>query len=184
MLFYFKKSLFFLFFIAFYHTASAQYLDGMAVKWRGDMREWTIWNDSIEGTLRIRWTAPLNPTEWAYEFGTLHGTIKRKWRDDPTLWELTADNGELLTARMIYGTDSREWRITDNNNSIEWRTRYTNNPSDWTLPNASKCGEFSAFTPYINDFQEWNTTDKNDCLSFNVKLMMTFLAMFHSQKWK
>jgi hypothetical protein len=153
-------------------------LTGLGVTWSNSLRQWTIYTDSLEGSLQPRWAN--DPTEWEYHLGDWYGTIKRKWRDDPSQWELTCSNSELLTARTIYANDYREWRITDNNGAVKWKQRYYNNANEWTLDDNESCGEFTVYMRMPNDPRDWNTLNKNNCLSVNAQLLLAFLSMMTS----
>jgi hypothetical protein len=49
--------------------------------------------------------------EWQYLVGEEAGQIRRKWRDNPNIWELNG-NGFRFTAQTRWPGDPTDWQIT------------------------------------------------------------------------
>ena len=163
-------------------NAQTNYITGLEQRWYNDPTDWIVATDSLDGELKMRWRTPPDKTEWEYSLDkATFGTIKRKWKDDPTAWELVASTGEIVTARTLWGADLSEWRVTDNQQSVELKSYYKNDPNVWYLADY-KCGKFTIHTPVNNDFRVWRVDNTDECMSPSVQLFLVFLAMFHSKR--
>ena len=110
----------------------------------------------------------------------LRGTIKQKWKDDKTQWELRTYDGSIITMRAAWANDLTEWRITDNTTTLLFRSRWTNQYDDWGLKD-QKYGQFHLYTLRSRDPREWAIEDSLDAtISLPIKMAMVFLAVFHA----
>lgn len=158
---------------------SAQYLTGIATYYSDSFAEWQIFTEyeDEQGQLELRWRDDW--TEWNYSLGESFGTIRMKWRDKPDEWELRGDN-RIVTARAIWPGEIREWRITDNSTTLTLRSRYSNQFDEWELRN-SRNGDFQMYTNWERDPRDWVIVDELDGdVSFEMKMMMVFIVVFHS----
>jgi hypothetical protein len=146
-----------------------------------DFSEWLFYTADDETiSINMRWKFPVpDVTEWDFRIGNATGTIRRKFKDDPSLWELRSTNGEVLTARTVWGNDFREWRITDNSQTVHLKTVWNNHANEWRVT-TDKCSEIYLYTDVENDFRDWVLKDKANCMSLNAKIFSTFLAVVHS----
>lgn len=158
---------------------SAQELTGIATYFDDSFRQWifyTDWEDE-EGQLELRWED--NWGEWDYRLNDDFGTIELKWRDKPDEWELRGNN-KIVTARTLWRGDFREWRVTDNHVTLTLRSRFTNQMDEWEL-RSSNNGKFRMVTNWERDPRDWIIEDGLDeKVSFEMKMMLMFITVFHS----
>lgn len=164
--------------------SQAQFINGVGTKWSDEFREWVIYLEEddqleeLEGELTMRWQMKDDWTEWDYDVADHAGSIKLKFNSNPAIWELRG-TGELITAKMLWKDDPREWRITNNNQTLTFKSKYGNVANEWILRD-QKYGEFSVYTYREEDPREWVVYDDMDEeISFNMKMMMTFIAVFY-----
>jgi hypothetical protein len=160
---------------------SAQYLTSISTRYSDSFIEWTFYteDEEEEGDLAIRWLLQNDWTEWEYRIGETFGTIKTKWRDSPEEWELRGNN-KIVTARTIWSGDYREWRITDNHLTLTLKTKWGNLWDEWLLRDDSH-GNFNMYTEWERDPRDWVIVDElDDEVSFEMKMMMMFIVVFHS----
>lgn len=176
---------------------SGQNLSGIAARWNDSFVEWDIYcvtpGDTLEsqseehpeetrcGELRLRWLDIRDDfSEWDFELYGERGTIKQKWKDDPTNWELRAYSGTIVSMRATWPNDFTEWRITDNDVTINWRSRWKNQYDEWFVEDRTK-GNFYVNTVYARDPRDWNVYDELDnSVSDAMRLAMVFIAAFMS----
>lgn len=162
-------------------TGSAQYITGIGTRWNDAFTEWIIYTDdpSLEGELTMRWKLNLDWTEWDYRLGEEAGSIKMKFKGNPSQWELRGGN-EIITIFMVWPNDVREWRLTDNSITLTLKSRWGNNLNEWQL-STEKYGRFDIVSNYENDPREWNVWDELDEeISIHMKIALLFIATFHS----
>ncbi len=171
----------FLLFLAIPLLAPAQWITGMRTYYSDDFREWIIYTDDeeVEGELAMRWKYQNDWSEWDYNIGDLSGTIRATFRNDPGQFEIRGD-GNTVTARRLFSTDFREWRITDNNTSFIFKAKWGNSLNEWTTRD-DKNGTFEMSTEWENDPRDWIIEDDMDEeVSLQAKVAMVFIAMYHS----
>ena len=173
---------YFLYLILFFPVfGSAQYISGIGTKWSDAFTEWTIYTeeDGLEGDLTMRWQLNNDWTEWDYRLGEEFGSIKMKWKDNPSQWELRG-GGEIVTIYMVWPNDIREWRLTNNTITLTLKSRWGNNLNEWQLK-TDKYGHFDIYTNWENDPRDWNVYDELDEeISIHMKIALLFIATFHS----
>jgi hypothetical protein len=177
--FYPMKNFSVLFFFLLPFFASAQMLTGIATYFDDSFREWILFTEyeGEEGELELRWED--NWSEWDYRLGEDFGTIKLKWRDKPDEWELRGNN-KVVTARTLWRGDFREWRITDNSVTLTLRSRFSNQMDEWEL-RSSNHGEYRMVTNWERDPRDWIIEDGlDDEVSFEMRMMLAFIVVFHS----
>jgi len=160
---------------------SAQYITGIFTKYSDSFTEWRLFteNEDEEGELNIRWQIQSDWTQWDYTLGSLFGTIKTKWRDNPEEWELRGNN-TIVTARTIWKGDFREWRIKGSGHTLTLKSKWGNQLDEWELRD-SKNGGFVMYNSYKRDPRDWVIIDEMDeDVSFEEKMMLTFIVVFHS----
>lgn len=175
--------------------AQNTYLSGIGSRWSDSFVEWELYcfdedtaaaeeaaisDQYICGSLQLRWLNLKDDwSEWDFQYGDLRGTIKRKWRDDPTHWELRTFDGTAVTMRTLWGKDLREWRITDNDISLELRPRWGNQYDEWVVDDR-KHGSFKLYTRQRNDPRDWDIEDGlGPAVSTPIKLALMFLGVYH-----
>ena len=157
---------------------SAQTLEGIAVDWRDNFSEWTIfYNETEEGELQTRWQIGEDWTEWTYRLEDYYGQIKVKWDGRLNEWEVRG-NGKIVTARTIWKDDFSEWRITDNNKTLNWKSQYRNILETWKVT-SQDYGYFELYTNWEGDPREWVIIDELDeAISLEMKMAMIFTTLF------
>lgn len=168
-------------FVASYSIASAQILMGIETSWSDDFREWTIFTDDEEeeGNLAMRWQQQMDWTEWDYRIGESTGSIKLKFKNDPSTWEVRGDN-EIITMRMKWNNDVNEWVISDGTTKITLKAPYNNNLNDWKITN-DKNGAFEYYMEWENDPRTWTIIDELDEeFSLPFKMAIAFIGIFNS----
>ena len=179
----------------------AQTLSGISSRWSDSFVEWDIFvfappdttageaeeeapgspEEEVFGELKLRWLNVKDDwTEWDYTFGDLQGTIRLKWKNDPSQWELRTYTGDVVTMRVAWANDNTEWRITDNSNTLNWRSRWTSQFDQWQL-NDSRHGAFNMYSLRSNDPRDWAIEDGLDNnISTPMKIAMVFITVFYS----
>jgi hypothetical protein len=176
----FKPFVFFLFMI-FPIIGNAQYITGIGTRWSDAFAEWIIYTDDeeLEGDLTLRWQLQGDWSAWDYRLGEDFGSIKMKWKDNPSQWELRGGN-EIVSIYMVWPNDVREWRLTDNSTTLTLKSRWGNNLNEWELK-TEKHGRFAIFANWENDPREWNVWDELDeDISIHMKIALIFIATYHS----
>jgi hypothetical protein len=162
-------------------AGNAQYLTGCAARYSDSFVEWYFYTEveDEEGELKIRWLQQNDWSEWDYRLNDLFGSIKLKWRDNPNEWELRGNN-RIVTAKTIWNDDLREWRITDNTVTLTLKTRWGNQLDEWELRDKNH-GAFRIYTTWERDPRDWTIVDElGEKVSFEMKMMMLFIAVYHS----
>jgi hypothetical protein len=192
-----KYSLFFAI-LLYTQTLLAQVLSGASTVWGNSFVEWelyAIFPDSSEvadeeeepeeydfGNLKLRWLSTKDDwTEWDYSLndGAEQGTIKLKWKNDPTQWELRTYDGSVVTMKASWVNDLSEWRITDNATSITFKSKWSNQYDEWLAKDAN-LGSLYIYTLRSKNPRDWAIEDKlNKEISNPMKMAMLFIALYH-----
>jgi hypothetical protein len=177
---YFKLFFSFTVFCLFLSSANTQTLLGLSSRFNNAFVDWDVYADSIQtGNISMTWQQPDNWGEWSYRIGEKSGTIKTKWSENFTLWELRGDN-KIITAQPVFPGNVCSWRITDNNFSLELNCRNGNDPNEWTVEDPKR-GTFFIYTNVANDQRDWVIDDNlSDAIPFPMRMMLTFIALFNS----
>ncbi len=176
----------------------AQTLSGISTRWSDSFVEWELFafvqdttqqeeddseapDEESVGELKLRWlTLRDDWSEWDYQLGDERGTIKMKWKDDPTHWELRSYDGAVVTMRTAWNNDLTEWRVTDNSLSLTLRSRWTNQFDEWLVQDPAR-GTFQLYTMRTGDPRDWGIEDGLDgSVSRQMKLALVFLTVFQS----
>ncbi len=181
-------------------SARAQNLSGISTRWSDSFVEWELFvfaSDSAEtaelgddeelpdealfGELKLRWLNLRDDwSEWDYQFGDERGTIRMKWKDDPSQWELRSYTGEVVTMRASWRDDLSEWRVTDNAISLQLKCRWSNQADEWLVQD-SNFGTFYLYTLTQGDPRDWAIEDKLKAqISPAMKMALVFLTVFHA----
>ncbi len=164
-------------------SASAQFITEITTKRPNDFTEWEIYTekdaDFPTGELRWQYNMQGDFSDWEYDVERNNGSIRLKWKNDPTQWEFRGD-GTLIHARIIYPNDFTEWRITDNVMSVNLYTTYRNDLSEWRVED-EQYGKFLIRVKYQNDARTWEIFDElSKEIPFTMKMAMVFTAVYHS----
>lgn len=176
----------------------AQTLSGISTRWSDSFVEWELFafaqdttseeeddseapDEESVGELKLRWLQMRDDwSEWDYHLGDERGTIKLKWKDDPTQWELRSYDGAVVTMRTAWNNDLTEWRVTDNSLSLTLRSRWTNQFDEWLVQDPAR-GTFYLYTLHRGDPRDWAIEDGLDgSVSPQMKLALVFLTVFQS----
>lgn len=133
------------------------------------------------GELKLRWLNVKDDySEWTYELGGQRGTIRQKWKEDPTQWELRTYDGDVITMKAPWSNDLIEWRVTDNNLSLTLKSRWTNQLDEWLVEDPRR-GRFYLYTLHSGDPRDWAIEDDlNEEVSESMKMALVFLVVFQS----
>ncbi len=177
----------------------AQVLSGISTRWSDSFVEWEIYaaiprdttrtepeedseepDESLYGELKLRWLNVREDfSEWDYEIGEERGTIRQKWKDDPSQWELRSYNGPVVSMRTAWPNDFNEWRVTDNSISLNLKSRWTNQFDEWLVDDSAH-GKFYMYTLIKNDPRDWAVEDSmDDSISQSMKMALIFLTVFN-----
>lgn len=179
-------------------VAGAQTISSVSTRWNDSFVEWEIYavmpQDTAEtdpeddaeapteeyyGELKLRWINLRDDwTEWDYEVGDERGTIRQKWKDDSSQWELRSYNGNVVSMRTAWPNDFNEWRITDNSISLNLKSRWTNQFDEWLVDDLTR-GKFYMYTLIERDPRDWSIEDSlDDSVSQSMKMALIFLTVF------
>lgn len=180
--------------------AVAQRLSGISSRWSDSFVEWDLYAfapDSVQvsengedgdapeevavGALQLRWLNVRDDwTEWEYAIGEERGTIRMKWKDDPSQWELRTYSGDVISMRTAWRGDFSEWRVTDNTISLTLKSRWTSQLDEWLVQEKAN-GNFYMYTLVEGDPRDWAIEDGLDeAVSQPMKMALIFLAVFHA----
>lgn len=170
-----KKLFSFLYFILFLFNLSAQEIIGVSARYDDSYREWDIYDDSeaIIGEFSQRWQMNDNWKEWDLRFGDASGSVRQKWKSDPSRWELRLD-GETISIKMHYPNDPNQWIITNDRISLEYSTRMPYNSNEWRS-NSKTYGNFEMIMLNENDPRDWEIFDE---LSEDITPAMRLATIF------
>ena len=137
--------------------------------------------EELYGEFKLRWLNVRDDwTEWDFELGGERGTIRAKWKDDPTQWELRTYTGAVITMRTAWPNDNTEWRVTDNSVTLLLKSRWGNQLDEWLVDDTVH-GKFYIYTLNRQDPRDWAIQDGLDAtISTPMKLAMVFLTVFQS----
>lgn len=172
-----------------------QVLSGIGSRWSDSFVEWEVLafsGDSSDlgegetppqetvGELKLRWLNVRDDwSEWDFEVFGQRGTIRQKWKDDFTNWELRTYDGAVVTMRAAWANDLNEWRITDNDFSLTLKSRWTNQLDEWLVQDASR-GRFYMYTLRQRDPRDWAIEDHLDAsVSMPMRMALVFISVFH-----
>lgn len=186
-------------------ASQAQTLSSVSTRWSDSFVEWeiyaimpqdTVQTDSTEvesgdeedseepqeelfGELKLRWLNVREDfSEWDYELGEERGTIKQKWKDDLTQWELRSYDGNVVTMRTSWPGDFTEWRVTDNSITLNLKSKWKNQFDEWLVDDSTR-GVFYLYTYVEGDPRDWAIADSlNEEVSQSMKMALIFLTVF------
>jgi hypothetical protein len=133
----------------------------------------------LVGYFQMRWLEVQEDwTEWDFEVDGRKGTIRIKWKNDPSEWELRTYDGKIVTMKTIWRGNFTQWRITDNTQTFTYRSTYTNDLGNWSCN--SSAGYFEMEVWNMNDPRDWQLVDQMESVDFSIKLAMIFLTTYYS----
>jgi hypothetical protein len=205
MLKHLKTGLFCLFFV---QNAAAQALSGISTRWNDSFAAWEVFvrvpsgeaaellpdsssaemaeeapvfEEELYATLQLRWLDVREDwSEWDFELAGSRGTIRQRWKDDPSQWELRSYAGDVITMKTAWNNDFSEWRVTDNNLSLTLKSRWTNQFDEWLVQDPNR-GSFYLYTLRRQDPRDWAIDDRlSEAVSEPMKLALIFLTVFHA----
>jgi hypothetical protein len=183
-------------------NGQSQTLSSVSTRWSDSFVEWEVYavmpQDSTEtdededgeedsetpteelyGEFKLRWLAIRDDwTEWDFELGEQRGTIRQKWKDDPTQWELRTYSGDVVTMRTMWTNDLTEWRVTDNSMTLNLKSKWKNQFDEWLVDDPTR-GIFYMYTYSERDPRDWAIEDSlSSDVSEPMKLALVFLTVF------
>ena len=134
--------------------------------------------EELVGEMKLRWLQVKEDwSEWEFQLRGERGTIKAKWRNDLTQWELRTYSGNVITIRTAWPNDDTQWRITDNSVSLLFKSRWTNQFDEWQCEDKAH-GNFYVSTLRRNDPRDWAIDDRSkETVSEYLKLAMVFITV-------
>jgi len=183
--------------------AMGQNLSGISTRWSDSFVEWELFGPApdssqtagddddtadpdaaeevVVGELQLRWLNVRDDwTEWNYSLGEEQGTIRMKWKDDPSQWELRTYSGAVISMRAAWRDDFTEWRVTDNALSLTLKSRWTSQLDEWLVQDNHR-GTFYLYTLVEGDPRDWAIEDSLDeTVSQPMKMALIFLSVFHA----
>ena len=133
----------------------------------------------VVGSLQLRWLEVQEDwTEWDFEVENRRGTIRLKWKNDPSEWELRTFDGKIVTMKTIWKGNFTQWRITDNDQTYTYRSKYTNDLGSWSCNHSQ--GYFEMEVWNTSDPRDWQLNDQMESVDFSIKLAMIFLTTYYS----
>ncbi len=169
----------------------AQTISTVSSRWSDSFVEWAIFSPSedetadeleevLYGELKLRWLNLKDDfSEWTYELGGKRGTIRQKWQNAPTQWELRTYEGDVISMKAPWSNDISEWRVTDNTLSLTLKSRWTNQFDEWLVEDPNR-GKFYLYTLQTGDPRDWAIEDQlNEEISEPMKMALIFLVIFH-----
>ncbi len=172
----------------------AQALSGVSSQWSDSFVEWSIYiqpeqraddeeppQEEQYGELKQRWLNVREDwSEWDFELGGGRGTIKQRWKDDPSQWELRTFEGDIITMRTTWPGDFSEWRVTDNTVTLSLKSRWTNQLDEWLVQDSNR-GRFYMYTLRRQDPRDWAIEDDLDeTVSDPMRLALIFLTIYNA----
>lgn len=191
------RHLFFFVFCWLAAAAQAQTLSSVSTRWSDSFVEWEIYalatentesdpdedsetpEEELYGELKLRWLHVRDDfSEWDYEFGGERGTIRQKWKDDPSQWELRSYDGNVVSIRAMWQQDLSEWRVTDNSVTLNLKSKWKNQFDEWLVDDLTR-GKFYLYTFNEQDPRDWAIEDSLDeSVSNSMKMALIFLTVF------
>lgn len=182
---------------AFLH---AQTLSSVSTRWSDSFVEWEIYavmpadttqteagddadadkpEEELYGEFKLRWLHVRDDfSEWDYELGDERGTIKQKWKDDLSQWELRSYSGNVITMRTMWSNDLSEWRVTDNSITLNLKSKWKNQFDEWLVDDSNR-GQFYLYTLAERDPRDWAIQDHLDeDVSDAMKMALIFITVF------
>jgi hypothetical protein len=174
----------------------AQWPSSVSTHWDDSFVAWEVFApvDSMEdedgkfvveetqvGELKLRWLNIRDDwSEWDFDILGVEGTIRAKWKDDPTQWELRDYNGTVVTMRTAWGKDMNEWRVTDNNIALSLKSRWTNQADEWIVEDPTY-GKFYMYTLQAGNPRDWAIEDTLLAeVTPAMRYALMFLVVYHS----
>lgn len=169
-----------LFFLATYLVGHSQYVTQISSAWDDSLVEWIIFTDDeeLEGTIEMKWPANNDFSWWTYDLGELSGDIKRKWTNDPNLWEIRSSDGSVYTARTSWSNDFSEWEIIDGKNKYKLRSRYKNVIDQWQIGKGDS--SLQIYMSREGDPRDWIVEDYLENGTLRLSIAASFIAILHS----
>lgn len=189
-------------------AAQAQTFSSVSTRWSDSFVEWEIYtsmpkdtlqtdstqveegeeeedseatHEELYGELKLRWLNVRDDfSEWDYQLGDERGTIKQKWGNDLTQWELRNYDGNVVTMRTMWPGDFTEWRVTDNSIALNLKSKWKNQFDEWLVDDSTR-GELFLYTYTEGDPRDWAVQDfLNEEVSQSMKMALIFLTVFCS----
>lgn len=179
----------------------AQVISGVSTQWSDSFVAWDLFSEEIiepatdsttaeveeykMGEIKQRWIDVKEDwTDWDMNIDGRQGTIKMKWKNDPTYWELRTFDGDIISMKTIWPGDYTQWRVSNGDFSLDLKSRFTSDFGEWNV-NDSKRGKYTISVQYTNDPRDWIVTDElEEEVPVAMKAAMIFLVICHSSPKK
>jgi len=176
------KLTFFLLLICFLSTKAQNHtLYAIVSKWDDAFQEWEIQtiDEDIEASMNMRWAFKNDYTEWDFNIGDQHGSIKLKFPVGLQQWEVRIGN-DIAILKQLWMNDLTQWRVTNDDVTLTFKTKWGRNPFEWELRNDDK-GLFKIYSQYENDPRDWVIIDEmEEEVTLPMKVGMMFMAVFQA----
>lgn len=161
-------------------TAQIQYTEVHSI-WDDRLGEWEVIGiengEEIVIKIVLKWPLQNHWEEWRIESDHINGTIKTKWRNDLSRWELRDENS-IIYMNQVHRGDVNRWEIREGVKRLYVVTRFYNNANEWILPRSEN---WIMSTEYKNDTRDWLIDDfLEESYSPSFKLAMIFISLWQS----
>ncbi len=152
--------------------------------WDDRLDEWEILaideaeNEEVVIRLSMIWPLSQNWNEWRIDSDQINGTMKTKWRDDPSQWELRTDSS-VVTIRQVNRYDPGRWEVREGNSRVLLSTRYRGVGNEWIIPR--QIDQWYMYAEFPNDVRDWIIEDYLDHrFSAVFRLSLIFIALWQT----
>ena len=165
---------------------SAQEIFSFSTHWADSFREWEVEyilapdeESTSIGSLALAWNTKDTWDDWSFDMGEFRGSIRKKLRSNPMVWELNA-GFSIISARAVWPNDIREWRIVTDLEEYALRSKWGNNAEEWVLQ-YKNLNIAHIFTKIEGDPRSWVIEPLVETLApLDVQLMACFLVLHAS----
>ncbi len=162
--------------------SSQSYFSEVHTVWDDRFDEWEIIgfeeDDEFVIQLNLIWPLQNNWNEWRIQGGDIEGSIKTKWRGDPSQWEIRAGN-ELVIIVQQYRGDVNRWEVRNGDQRYLLSTVWNNDANNWHTPRNKTA--WSMKTEFRDDPRDWIIEDYMiDSVPKITRLALIFIALWQS----
>jgi hypothetical protein len=166
--------------VIFTQSGPGQYITTVRATWDDRFTEWEMIDEETgqRGEIRLRWTFPLDWTQWDIRWGDTTAEFRPTWRDDLGQWDLIMGS-ERITAQTRWPGDDSEWRIRYHDQTVIWRPGDRRFRDVWETDDLKRA-PFRMYTLYEGDPRDWVIEDGMKEDVFGLRLILIMLTIFHS----
>ncbi len=151
--------------------------DDSATEWK--LYGWDNDGEDIEGELRIKWGLRNDFSEWIADYNEQYITIRQKYNNDNTRWELRSDSGIIIDIKSKWRGDNTEWTISSGDQKIKWHSEYRNDLNLWYFEDEN-IGYMEMITYENNDSRDWEIIDNAATITDEMKIAALFITLYNT----